>query len=78
MILPTQYIEVDLFSEEVNGEDHPDALRFKEVLLQVADEYNCCLTSFEVDHGTVSFSFDSEELMAEIVGILQEDREDPS
>lgn len=78
MILPKQFIEVDLFSEEVDGTDHPDAVRFKEMLLEVADEYNCCLTSFEVEHGTVIFSFDSDELMAEIVGMLEKDREDQS
>lgn len=78
MILPSHFIEVDLFPEEVNSENHPDALRFKEVLLQVADEYNCCLTSFEVNCGTVIFSFDSDTLMAEIIRILQRDSEDQS
>jgi hypothetical protein len=46
------------------------------MLLEVADEYNCCLTSFEVDKGTVIFSFDSDELMTDIVGILEKGRED--
>ena len=78
MILPSHFIEVDLFPEEVNSETHPDALRFKEVLLQVAVEYNCCLTSFEVNRGTVIFSFDSDTLMAEIIKILQRDSEDQS
>ena len=67
----TGFIEVDMFPREIDSEDHPDAVSFKELLEDVADEYNCRLTSFEIDSGTVIFSFDSEELMAEIVNILE-------
>ena len=64
-------IEVDLFSEDVDTPDHPQAASFRALLEDVASEYNCNLLLFEVDHGTVAFSFDSDELMAEILKILQ-------
>lgn len=64
-------IEVDLFSEEVDSTDHPDAVRFRELLEEVAEEYRCSLVSFEVERGMVSFSFDDDVLTAEILKILQ-------
>ena len=64
-------IEVDMFSREVNSEDHPEVITFKEILLEVAEEYDCELLHFEINQGTVSFSFDSDELMADILKILQ-------
>jgi len=64
-------IEVDLFSEDVNSPDHPQAANFRALLEDVASEYKCNLLFFEVNHGTVAFSFDSDELMAEILKILQ-------
>ena len=66
-------IEVDLFSEDIDSPDHPEAAKFKLLLEQVADDHGCDLLSYEVDHGTVSFSFDSDELMAEILKILQDE-----
>ena len=65
-------IEVDLFSKEVDGVNHPEAVRFKRLLEDVAAQYKCNLTSFHVNEGTVTFSFDSDELTAEVVGLLQE------
>ena len=67
------YIEVDLFPKEVNTLDHPKVLRFRELLEDVAMQYRCRLTYFEVLKGTVVFSFDSEVLMADIIKILQDD-----
>ncbi len=64
-------IEVDLFSEEVDSADHPKAISFRALLEDVAREYNCNLLLFEVERGTVAFSFDSDELTAEILKILQ-------
>jgi hypothetical protein len=64
-------IEVDLFPEAVNSPRHPKALRFKRLLEAVADEYECTLETFEVEHGTVSFSFDDDVLTAEILRVLQ-------
>ncbi len=64
-------IEVDLFPKHVNSPDHPEVVKFKALLEDVAQEYQCRLLFLEIDHGTVTFSFDSEELMAEIVKILQ-------
>jgi len=63
-------IEVDLFSEDVNSQDHPEALEFKKLLEEVAADYNCHLLSFDIDHGTVIFSFDNDELTAEVLRIL--------
>jgi hypothetical protein len=64
-------IEVDLFGEDVSSPDHPEVMRFKEVLQNVAEEYHCRLLSFEVEAGTVSFAFDSDELTAKILQLLQ-------
>ena len=64
-------IEVDLFSRDVDSADHPEARKFKKLLKVVAKEYGCKLTSFDVEHGTVSFSFDSDVLIAEILRILE-------
>ena len=64
-------IEVDMFSEDVDTLSHPYVLSFRELLEEVAEEYGCFLTSFDVDRGTVAFSFDSDELMAEILKLIQ-------
>jgi len=69
-------IEVDLFSRDVKSGDHPEAKRFKKLLRDVAKEYRCKLTSFEVEDGTVSFSFDSDVLVAEILSVLETKQED--
>ncbi len=66
-------IEVDLFSDDVDSLEHPEVVRFKELLEEVADDYQCHLLSFDIDHGTVSFSFDNEMLTADILKILQEE-----
>jgi len=68
-------IEVDLFSPEVNSPEHPEAGRFKKLLEEVAEEHHCRLTSFDIDNGTVLFSFDSDELTAKILAVLQDERE---
>ena len=72
MIESYGFIEVDLFPPDVNSLDHPEAIRFKELLEEIAEENQCRLLSFDVDQGTVIFSFDSEELTAEILKILQD------
>ncbi|MCF8144827.1 MAG: hypothetical protein K9N21_13005 [Deltaproteobacteria bacterium] len=64
--------EVELFPEAVNSPDHPYASQFREILEGVAREYDCTLLSFDVNKGTVTFSFDSDELTAEIMRILKE------
>ncbi|MBW1996702.1 MAG: hypothetical protein JRJ29_01920 [Deltaproteobacteria bacterium] len=65
-------IEVDMFSEEVDSPDHPEAVKLKNLLEEVAEEYGCELVFFGIEKGTVSFSFDSDELMAEIIKVLQQ------
>ena len=69
------FIEVDLFPKDVNSLDHPEVISFKRLLLEVAEEYDCFLVSFEIHHGTVIFAFDSDDLTAKILTILQEKRE---
>ncbi len=64
--------EVDLFPKEVDSPYHPEAIRFRQLLEEVAEEFGCHLLSFSVDRGTVYFSFDSEELTAKILKILGE------
>lgn len=65
------FIEVDLFSKDVNSADHPQAIHFRGLLEEVAEDYRCRLVSFEVENGTVTFSFDDDALTAEILKILQ-------
>lgn len=72
---PSGYIEVDMFPEEVDRLDDPRVMDFKRVLMELAEEYDCFLITFEINHGTVTFSFDSDELTAEILTILQHDDE---
>jgi len=71
---PAGFIEVDMFAEEVNSLDHPEVKRFKRLLLEVAEEYDSFLVTFEINHGVVTFSFDSDELTAEILTILKNGR----
>ena len=66
-------IEVDMFDREVNDPKHPVAESFQELLAEVAEQYGCNLLSFSVSMGVVSFSFDNDELMADIIKILQID-----
>lgn len=64
--------EVDLFSAEVDGEDHPYASQFKDMLESVAEQHGCRLMSFEVKKGTVMFSFDSDQLNDKILELLKQ------
>ena len=66
-------IEIEMFSEDVDSPEHPVAESFRELLEEVAEQYDCQLTSFDVQGGMVSFSFDNDELIAEILRILRED-----
>jgi hypothetical protein len=70
--IPSGIIEVDLFSEEVDNEDHPEAAQFKDMLEEAAGDYGCKLVSFKVDKGTVFFSFDDDILTAKILRMLHE------
>ena len=65
-------IEVDLFDKDVNRADHPEVVKFKKVLRDVAEEYHTRLVAFEVHEGTVSFAFDNDELTAEILRVLED------
>ena len=64
-------IEIDMFSEDVDDPDHPEVMKLKELLEEVAHDYSCHLLSFHIDHGTVSFSIDDDELTAKILKIIQ-------
>lgn len=69
-------IEVDMFPEEVNNLDHPEVVKLHKVLEEVAGEYGCSLLSFDIERGTVYFSFDSDALTARVLKILQENQDD--
>ncbi len=69
------FIEIDLFPEEINSLEDPEVISFRMLLEDVAEEYECTLVSFDIDHGTVIFSFDNDELMAKILTILQDDNQ---
>lgn len=66
--------EIDLFPPEVDRLDHPFVTQFKEILEDLSEQYKCSLTAFTVDKGTVSFSFDNDEITAEIVNILKNEK----
>ena len=78
MEMESGYIEVDLFSEDVDSPYHPEAERFRELLEEVAEEYECSLVHFDVEKGSVTFSFDSNELMAQILKVLKNDGQSES
>ncbi len=61
-----------MFDEDVNDLDHPEAAKFRSLLEEVAKEFNCKLLLFEVNHGSVSFSFDNDELIAKILSVFGE------
>ena len=69
----SSFIEVAMFQEDANSLDDPEVINFKRALLEVAEEYECFLITFEINQGIVTFSFDSDELTAEILTILQHD-----
>ncbi|MEA2039806.1 MAG: hypothetical protein U9N82_08225 [Thermodesulfobacteriota bacterium] len=71
----TGFIEVDLFPADVNSLDHPYVIHFKELLEEIAEEHDSHLLHFDIDNGTVTFSFDSDELMADIIRILQDGKQ---
>jgi hypothetical protein len=64
-------IEVDMFSPDVTGTQHPVAESFRDLLTEVAEQFDCNLLTFDVRKGVVSFSFDNEELMADIIRTLR-------
>jgi hypothetical protein len=66
-------IEVDMFSEDVNSPEHPVAESFRELLEEVAASYRCKVLFFNIKRGTVMFSFDNDELTAEIIKLLKSD-----
>ncbi len=70
---PQSLIEIDMFPEEINSLEHPEVVHLRDVLEDVALEYHCRLTYFDIKNGTVIFSFDSDKLMADILKILQTD-----
>jgi len=65
------FVEVDLFNDDINSVDHPESIHFKGILEEVAEDYHCNLVSFDIKHGIVIFSFDNDELTAEILTVLQ-------
>lgn len=71
-------IEIDMFTSDVDSTKHPVAESFKELLEEVAEQYGCQLTYFNVHSGMVSFSFNNDELTAEILKILRSGQKDIS
>lgn len=64
-------IEVDLFADDVDSEDHPEVKKVKTLLEAVAVEFDSKLLAFEVIQGTVAFSFDNDELTAKVLKLLR-------
>ncbi len=68
---PSAAFEVEMFPSDVDSVSHPYADHLRDMLEDVAREYDSRLLSFDVHKGTVTFSFDSDELTAEIMRIIQ-------
>lgn len=68
---PYATFEVEMFQADVDSVSHPYADQLKDMLEDVAREHDCQLVSFAVHQGTVTFSFDSNELTAEILRIIK-------
>jgi hypothetical protein len=64
-------IEIDLFPEDVTQLDHPEVLKFRSLLEETAVCFHSKVTSFRINHGTVEFSLDNDELTVEILKLLQ-------
>ena len=61
-----------MFSEDVNNPDHPEVVKLRLILEDLAERYGCNLRYFDIQNGTVTFSVDNDELLAEILRILEE------
>ena len=68
---PGTAFEVEMFPSDVDSVSHPYADQLRDMLTDVAREYDCRLLSFDVHKGIVSFSFDCDELNADILRIIQ-------
>lgn len=65
-------ITIPLLPSDVNSLDHPDVVKYRLVYQQMAEAYQCRMTSFAIDHGVILVSFDSEELCNDIIADLKE------
>ena len=65
-------IEIDMFPEDVSNLDHPEVVKLRSILEDLTERYGCSLNYFDIENGTVIFSVDNDELLAEILRILEE------
>lgn len=56
-----------LFPRDTNTLDDPLVKEFRSMLERIAETYRSHLISFAVDHGTVTFNFDKEEVTYDIL-----------
>lgn len=67
--MPT--VTIEIFDETVRNTDHPEAVRLRLVLQDIAIEYGTQVDRFEVKNGVVTFRVGSKEMCAAIVRQLQ-------
>lgn len=67
--MPT--VTIELFDETVRNTEHPEAVRFRLVLREIAVEYGTQVDRFEVENGVVTFRVGSKEMCAAILRQFQ-------
>ena len=65
-------VALSLFPPTVDSLDHELVLEFRTLLEGMADSYSCKMTSFAIKQGVVFFSFDSQEVVDDILEDLAE------
>jgi hypothetical protein len=65
-------VALSLFPPTVDSIDHEFVQQYRTLLTEMADSYNCKMTSFAIKQGVVFFSFDSQEVVDDILEDLAE------
>ena len=65
-------VALSLFPPTVDSLDHELVQEYRTILEGMADSYNCKMTSFAIKQGVVFFSFDSQEVVDDILEDLAE------
>jgi hypothetical protein len=60
-------LSLTMFAKDTNTVDVPYVSAFRHVLEQIAQDYGSSLIYFSVEHGMVSFSFDNEHVLYDIM-----------
>ncbi len=67
--MPT--VTIEFFHETVRNTDHPEAVRLRRVLQEMAFKYGTQVGRFEVENGVVTFRVGSKEMCAAVLRQLR-------